>query len=310
MEQDLQTLIPEWENERGKPFLVNGSRFLEDLVAKLEQEAASKESKASHPCAMLATAADGSVPLQRVRPGTAAPPSVGPIKRQQTGNGAPSRPASPTKRPRTATVSRVQPQRTGGGPIPFGSLAQNGATRAAPMTAQKTGTGAKLTAQKTGGGATSVMRGGPSMLMPQATGTSMYYNPVTPTPNYGGASGVMLAPATTLPRPGQGRAVQGMGLPAGWGASHAQPHQSGSGHDRLFSPDPAADAGGVSAFGRKMSFRPRPSATGVGGVRTVSGSTVSSYTGGGHESVLSFGSARTGTSFATSVGGASLGPGK
>lgn len=42
-------MIPEWENERGKAFLVNGSRFLEDLVARLEQEAAGKENKVRPP---------------------------------------------------------------------------------------------------------------------------------------------------------------------------------------------------------------------------------------------------------------------
>jgi len=34
LENDLTKLIPEWENERGRPFMVNGSRFLEDLVIR------------------------------------------------------------------------------------------------------------------------------------------------------------------------------------------------------------------------------------------------------------------------------------
>ena len=38
-------MIPAWEQENQRPFLVNGTRFLDELDMKLEAEAAEKESK-------------------------------------------------------------------------------------------------------------------------------------------------------------------------------------------------------------------------------------------------------------------------
>lgn len=45
LESDLHRIIPEWERERGQPFLVNGARFLDDLAERTAQEAAGKENK-------------------------------------------------------------------------------------------------------------------------------------------------------------------------------------------------------------------------------------------------------------------------
>jgi len=101
LENDLTKLIPEWENERGRPFMVNGSRFLEDLVIRLEQEAA------------LKSQASG-------RSKSTIPPAQS-VKRQQTGNQ--SRPASPVKRTRTGETTRSKPPVSGmrGSANPFGT---------------------------------------------------------------------------------------------------------------------------------------------------------------------------------------------
>lgn len=42
LEQELLRFIPMWEDEYGQPFLVNGSRFVEDLQAKIDEEGAGK----------------------------------------------------------------------------------------------------------------------------------------------------------------------------------------------------------------------------------------------------------------------------
>ena len=41
----MHTKIPNWERERGQPFLVNGARFLDDLADRMAQEAVGKENK-------------------------------------------------------------------------------------------------------------------------------------------------------------------------------------------------------------------------------------------------------------------------
>lgn len=151
LEAQLKELIPKWENSRGRPFLINGSRYLDDLVTRLEQEAASKD--------------------QRTKTGTA------PVKRQQTGTQ--SRSTSPVKkRTRSGTVSKppVSAAMTAmrGSANPFGSATpgfNNGMQSASRIGAQPTG------------GSHYNMRGG--ALHPQRTGSSMSnYNPTTPTPFY------------------------------------------------------------------------------------------------------------------------------
>lgn len=42
LEQDLLTAIPAWEEQYQQPFLVNGTRFVEDLQARIEAEEAAK----------------------------------------------------------------------------------------------------------------------------------------------------------------------------------------------------------------------------------------------------------------------------
>ncbi|KAH9822137.1 microtubule associated protein-domain-containing protein [Melampsora americana] len=153
LEAQLKDLIPQWENSRGRPFLINGSRYLDDLVTRLEQEAASKD--------------------QRTKTGTA---SAG-LKRQQTGTQ--SRNASPVKkRTRSGTVSK--PPVSGamvamrGNANPFGS--------ATPGLNKGMQSASRIGAQPTGGSHYSMRSG---TLHPQRTGSSMSnYNPTTPTPFY------------------------------------------------------------------------------------------------------------------------------
>ena len=45
LETELRHSIPAWEQQNGRPFLVNGVRFIDELDAKIEAEAAEKESK-------------------------------------------------------------------------------------------------------------------------------------------------------------------------------------------------------------------------------------------------------------------------
>lgn len=175
LERELQTVIPQWENERGRPFLVNGHRFIESLVEKLEQENVGKENKKvlNVVCFLYTHVADHDHSSQaRARvPSAPAPPPAKPIKRQMTGASAlqnvhsntqstmksGNRPPSP-KRPRTmnssrttpfgqaSNIARIRPQMTGVStaasslmtPCPTGWNA-NGGHQAMPLTSSHTG---------------------------------------------------------------------------------------------------------------------------------------------------------------------------
>ena len=41
----MQLSIPQWEREHGRPLMINGSRFIDDLVERLELESTGKENK-------------------------------------------------------------------------------------------------------------------------------------------------------------------------------------------------------------------------------------------------------------------------
>ncbi|KAA1064578.1 hypothetical protein PGT21_008445 [Puccinia graminis f. sp. tritici] len=173
LETDLKTLIPEWENERGRPFMVNGSRFLEDLVIRLDQEAASK------------TQASG-------RSKSTIPPAQS-VKRQQTGNL--SRPGSPVKRTRTGENTRAKGAASGvtrGSANPFGTATPRPGSKASSISSTTAGARQqRLAPQPTGTSSVYNTRNRshtnnsrpPVALQYQRTGSSMsYYNPVTPTP--------------------------------------------------------------------------------------------------------------------------------
>ncbi|PLW53183.1 hypothetical protein PCANC_09770 [Puccinia coronata f. sp. avenae] len=236
LENDLKKLIPEWENERGRPFMVNGSRFLEDLVIRLEQEAA------------LKSQASG-------RTKSTIPPAQS-VKRQQTGTH--SRPASPVKRTRTGENTRGKPVVGGmrGSANPFGSATPRVVSKAGSMASTRAG--GKLAPQATGGSSSVVYNtrqrsqtnnhlGRPTVaLQYQRTGSSMsHYNPVTPTPMPRGPPSVLpslastseLEPTTTTTTQGEdpssthpvakppSRSVSGQsscpGIPPGWPTSAA-----------------------------------------------------------------------------------------
>ncbi|KAH9453574.1 hypothetical protein MJO29_012995 [Puccinia striiformis f. sp. tritici] len=168
LENELKKVIPEWENERGRPFMINGSRFLEDLVIRLDQEAASKSQATG-------------------RSKSSIPPAQS-IKRQQTGNT--SRPGSPVKRTKTGETTRSKPSVNviRGSSNPFGTATPKPSS-AINTTRQIS---SRLTNQMTGSTSTSVykLRSQNNLNRPiqyQPTGSSsissVYHNnPVTPTP--------------------------------------------------------------------------------------------------------------------------------
>lgn len=45
---ELRQIIPMWEKEHGRPFLINGLRFIDALDQRMEAEAAEKEAKKVH----------------------------------------------------------------------------------------------------------------------------------------------------------------------------------------------------------------------------------------------------------------------
>ncbi|KAI8460563.1 microtubule associated protein-domain-containing protein [Phakopsora pachyrhizi] len=176
LENDLKTLIPKWENERGKPFMINGSRFLEDLVIRLEQEAAAK----SHAIAARSRS-------------KGAPVTTSTVKRQQTGSQSCA--ASPVKRPRPE--SSVRPKKPPvslmrGSSNPFGSATPRAPSRAGSVASSTTTTSHRIAPQATGSRmpVTRSMRSSsnlasavPGTLKPNRTGSSISsYNPITPTP--------------------------------------------------------------------------------------------------------------------------------
>ncbi|KAI9606917.1 hypothetical protein H4Q26_006461 [Puccinia striiformis f. sp. tritici PST-130] len=134
LENELKKIIPEWENERGRPFMINGSRFLEDLVIRLDQEAASKSQVTG-------------------RSKSSIPPAQS-IKRQQTGNT--SRPGSPVKRTKTGETTRSKPSVNviRGSSNPFGTATPKPSS-AINTTRQIS---SRLTNQMTGSTSTSVYK--------------------------------------------------------------------------------------------------------------------------------------------------------
>ncbi|MBW0498503.1 hypothetical protein O181_038218 [Austropuccinia psidii MF-1] len=166
LENDLKTLIPKWENERGRPFMVNGSRFLEDLVIRLEQEAATKGQAASRSKSVYS--------------------STQTIKRQQTGT--PSRTASPVKRTRMTDSSKSRPPVSGlrGSAKPFGAATPRAISKASSSisaTRQKIAPQVAVNTHTTRALRSINNAAPPVSLQYQRTGSSMsYYNPITPTP--------------------------------------------------------------------------------------------------------------------------------
>ncbi|KAH8917052.1 hypothetical protein BT69DRAFT_1287032 [Atractiella rhizophila] len=117
LELELTNAIPQWEENKQQPFLVNGSRFLDDLHDRLEQEAAKRggkkqskgpslsasTSRCNTPAPLRAqrTGGNATAPLKTQKTGDRS--AVQPLKRQMTGGTQP--PSTATKRTRTLSAT-------------------------------------------------------------------------------------------------------------------------------------------------------------------------------------------------------------
>ncbi|BGO94930.1 Microtubule bundling protein [Rhodotorula toruloides] len=96
LEAELRALIPQWEAENGRPFLVNGVSFIDGLDEQIRAEELEKENKKRAKMGMSASAAR---PLKPQHTGAAAP---APLKRQMTGASARSTSSSTSTGPPAA----------------------------------------------------------------------------------------------------------------------------------------------------------------------------------------------------------------
>ncbi|BGP27094.1 Microtubule bundling protein [Rhodotorula toruloides] len=96
LEAELRALIPQWEAENGRPFLVNGVSFIDGLDEQVRAEELEKENKKRAKMGMSASAAR---PLKPQHTGAAAP---APLKRQMTGASARSASSSTSTGPPAA----------------------------------------------------------------------------------------------------------------------------------------------------------------------------------------------------------------
>uniref|UniRef100_A0A0K3CIC3 BY PROTMAP: gi/472584167/gb/EMS21773.1/ microtubule associated protein [Rhodosporidium toruloides NP11] gi/647394509/emb/CDR35739.1/ RHTO0S01e06040g1_1 [Rhodosporidium toruloides] n=1 Tax=Rhodotorula toruloides TaxID=5286 RepID=A0A0K3CIC3_RHOTO len=96
LEAELRALIPQWEAENGRPFLVNGVSFIDGLDEQIRAEELEKENKKRAKMGMSALAAR---PLKPQHTGAAAP---APLKRQMTGASARSASSSTSTGPPAA----------------------------------------------------------------------------------------------------------------------------------------------------------------------------------------------------------------
>lgn len=122
LEMELRQIIPQWEAEHQRPFLINGQRFLDDLDRKMEEEAAEKESKKvrarRHPFLPLTPSLTPDPPKQRPKASASASTTrTAPLRAQKTG-GTSSSTAAPLKRqmtgPGQGAAKRQIPMTTGG----------------------------------------------------------------------------------------------------------------------------------------------------------------------------------------------------
>lgn len=142
LEQELRSLIPEWEQDHGRPLLVNGARFLDELERAQEAEQAEKENKKRSKLGASASASasrDAVVPLRAQRTGNGA--GMAPLKRQMTGNSSASGMSATSRAP---LAKRQVPMHTG-------STVRSAAPAARMATKAEATKVAKLVPQSTGG---------------------------------------------------------------------------------------------------------------------------------------------------------------
>ncbi|KAK4052832.1 Microtubule bundling protein [Microbotryomycetes sp. JL201] len=128
LEQELRQIIPAWEQDNQRPFLVNGTRFIDELDMKLEAEATEKENKKRAKAGPAPTGAGPvrTAPLRAQMTGA----SQQPLKRQMTGRATPAAKRQVPLSTGSASVAGVRVlgehngsltnQRTGGSGSSFG----------------------------------------------------------------------------------------------------------------------------------------------------------------------------------------------
>ncbi|KAK4057398.1 Microtubule bundling protein [Microbotryomycetes sp. JL221] len=152
LEQELRVVIPEWEQLNQRPFLVNGTRFLDELDMKIEAELAEKENKKRAKAGPTARAATTTAPLRPQMTGQQ------PLKRQMTGRTA-ATPVAKRQAPmptgsiassnrrvlgdHNGTTTALRSQHTGASTLGYGGA---GVTSHAKVTPQMTGRSAALNA--------------------------------------------------------------------------------------------------------------------------------------------------------------------
>ncbi|KAK4700631.1 Ase1/PRC1/MAP65 family protein, partial [Phenoliferia sp. Uapishka_3] len=150
LETELRQIIPLWEQENNRPFLINGRRFIDTLDQRMEAEAAEKESKKRKPLAASSSSSSASssrstAPLRAQKTGTNSSSSTpAPIKRHMTGGSSVSSSSSSQHPPK-----RQIPMRTGDRPP--SSLGQR-PTLGEIGNSHPPQSAAKLSAQNTGRG--------------------------------------------------------------------------------------------------------------------------------------------------------------
>ncbi|KAM0786940.1 hypothetical protein ACM66B_002361 [Microbotryomycetes sp. NB124-2] len=227
LEQELRQIIPAWEQDNQRPFLVNGTRFIDELDFKLEAEAAEKENKKRAKAAPTASAATArAAPLRAQMTGSAASShQQQPLKRQMTGRATPA-------------AKRQVPMNTGASVV--GSGARVLGEHNGPLSNQRTGGGASF-----GYGRTPIST---SKMSSQVTG-GRSFSTTSLSSNGGGSS-------TIQPQ------VTGMRIPAGWAGTTS----SGSVSDESVQHVAGLGGFSVGGVTRPSNgFRPRPSMLGVAG---------------------------------------------
>ncbi|KAL8280672.1 hypothetical protein RQP46_006995 [Phenoliferia psychrophenolica] len=195
LESELRQIIPQWEQEHGRPFLINGRRFIDSLDQRLEAEAAEKELKKRGKAAISASSsAPRTLPLRAQKTGgsSSTTPAATPLKRQMTGGLATSakrQVAMPTGSSSSSSLSSSAhpparpPSRSGG---VLGEIGNHNAQAARVLRPQATGGGMKIPAgwggpdspTKLGGGGgvakTDALQGSATVVQAQAAGGAAF----------------------------------------------------------------------------------------------------------------------------------------
>lgn len=131
LEAELRALIPEWEAEHGRPLLVDGTRFLDELDRAAEAEAAEKENKRRTKLGASTASRDAVVPLRAQKTGSSsAASSAQPLKRQMTGTSTASGMSAASRAP---LAKRQVPTHTGASARSVAAPAAGSAVKARPV---------------------------------------------------------------------------------------------------------------------------------------------------------------------------------